>query len=444
MRKYHFPSDLAKFVYKQWNNFESDQYPSPDCPNEKILKKIFEVSYLASLEMEEGRSLTFFICCTPLSDVIKRHYSEELVETWEFEVDRELIVSELRHLATVASTESIAIWITYSEIPDLRIAIHGLVNLGSSWAIARRAVSYSYDSPPSALIINVLGSGHLSVYQGQYRVATLSSGQINGSQVEDMTSFQFLGIHEFIKEGTDLLRKLIELPIYEDPKDSYGFEWTCYTNVLIGIINVIKQMKHGGMVIVLRRKNIKNNLKKLFRVKYKINSKEILSRRYIDFMSIRNKVYDIQTVHDFYSDGENEYSNISESDKLMNHLLLVDSERLLGESIRLVGNLAGTDGSILLNTSLEVIGFGAEIISSHKYPNKTYTPKDIIRKKKEPFNAEEFGMRHRSAIRLCASTNSVFAFVISQDGGVTLIWRDDKDIMIKRNIDITNANMALG
>ncbi|MBM7846744.1 putative sensor domain DACNV-containing protein [Herpetosiphon giganteus] len=444
MSKHYFPSDLANFVHNRWENLISGEYSPPNCPSKKILEKILEVSYLASLEMDEGRALTFSICCTPLSELVKRQNSEELVETWEFEVDRELVVSELRRLAPVASTESTSIWITYSDVPDSQVSIHGLVNQGSSWAIARRGRAYRYDSPPSALIVNILGYGRLSVYQGQYKVATLSSGQLIRAQTEDMISNQLVGVHKFLKEGTNLLRESIETPIYEHPKEWYGFEWICYINVLVSIVNVIQQMNHGGTLVISGNNNTESDLKKLFKIKYKISSKNILSQRYVDYMNIRHKINDIMTVEEFYSDQKTEYSDISDSEKHIIDLSLANSERLLGESTTLIGNLAGTDGAIILNTSLEVIGFGAEIISSHEYSNKIYTSKDWFAGKKERFNIEQFGMRHRSAIRLCASTDNVFAFVISQDGDITLIWRDNKSIMIKRNIDITNANMVLG
>ena len=54
-----------------------------------------------------------------------------------------------------------------------------------------------------------------------------------------------------------------------------------------------------------------------------------------------------------------------------------------------------------------------------------------------------FGMRHRSAIRLCGTVDNLAVFVVSQDGGVSLIWNDKGDCYYKNGIQITNANMAL-
>ena len=57
------------------------------------------------------------------------------------------------------------------------------------------------------------------------------------------------------------------------------------------------------------------------------------------------------------------------------------------------------------------------------------------------FDSEERGMRHRSAIRLCAANSNVAAFVVSQDGGVTLVWNRQGRVYVKSGITTTNVNM---
>jgi len=57
------------------------------------------------------------------------------------------------------------------------------------------------------------------------------------------------------------------------------------------------------------------------------------------------------------------------------------------------------------------------------------------------FDSEESGMRHRSAIRLCAANSYVAAFVVSQDGGVTLVWNRQGRVYVKSGITTTNVNM---
>jgi hypothetical protein len=51
-------------------------------------------------------------------------------------------------------------------------------------------------------------------------------------------------------------------------------------------------------------------------------------------------------------------------------------------------------------------------------------------------------MRHRSAIRCVATASNTAAFVVSQDGGVTFMWRQEDRVLIKRNVNTANPNMV--
>ncbi|HEY0737190.1 MAG TPA: hypothetical protein VGD69_19895 [Herpetosiphonaceae bacterium] len=435
MKRYFFPRNLADKVADRWNHLVIGQYDLPPCPSRKVLKQILEVCYLASLETEEARQLIFSICCTPEIDEVRCHNSNDLVEAWAFDSDRALTIGEVRRLATTASSESVAIWLRYVDQPDPKAVIHGLINPGSSWMTARRALSYSYASPPSALIIRVSGPGRLAIYQGLFRIATLSSGHIKLSSPEDTPAISFYGVHSFFEEGTALLREYIEPPQYEPLNEWYNFEWICYLNVIVGIVNIIQQMKHGGTLVLIRQSFIsEENFETIFRIKYRFSRNTYpLRERYIDFLQKR------QYIADAYYATEGEAPDTNPLDALA----LLRSEKSLQDTIAFIGNLSGTDGAIVMTNTLELIGFGAEIASSHTYPNKVYTSVDLLGRKKQEFDVQQFGMRHRSALRLCASTDQVFAFVVSQDGDVSIVWRSGDNIMIKRNIDITNANMVL-
>ena len=59
-------------------------------------------------------------------------------------------------------------------------------------------------------------------------------------------------------------------------------------------------------------------------------------------------------------------------------------------------------------------------------------------------DSESFGMRHRSALRCVGVSEGVVAFVISQDGQVSLFWKQDGRLLMKRNINTANPNMIGG
>jgi hypothetical protein len=100
-----------------------------------------------------------------------------------------------------------------------------------------------------------------------------------------------------------------------------------------------------------------------------------------------------------------------------------------------VGGLANTDGAILMDTGFNVIGFSSEIVlakCSRENADKQMltlsgpllTPDDLSNAK-PLLNAEDKGMRHRSAIQLSLALNNAAIFVVSQDGNVSLLWDQD-------------------
>jgi DNA integrity scanning protein DisA with diadenylate cyclase activity len=57
-------------------------------------------------------------------------------------------------------------------------------------------------------------------------------------------------------------------------------------------------------------------------------------------------------------------------------------------------------------------------------------------------DSEEFGMRHRSAIRCVAVAERTAAFVVSQDGTVTFCWKQGGRVLLKRDVNTANPNMV--
>jgi hypothetical protein len=53
-------------------------------------------------------------------------------------------------------------------------------------------------------------------------------------------------------------------------------------------------------------------------------------------------------------------------------------------------------------------------------------------------------MRHRSALRCVSVASGASAFVVSQDGTVTFMWKQDGRVLLKRNVNTSNPNMAAG
>jgi hypothetical protein len=93
-----------------------------------------------------------------------------------------------------------------------------------------------------------------------------------------------------------------------------------------------------------------------------------------------------------------------------------------------IGYLAGTDGAVLVNSRLKVIGFGAFI----DIPDEARIVTVYSEQGRMPMALESTklgGGRHRSAIEFCARFAPAAAFVISEDGRISVTWAANSDAL---------------
>jgi DisA bacterial checkpoint controller nucleotide-binding len=445
---YAFPQQLTRTVISNWESLVvGPEYDRPELPPHRFLKRLIEVCYLVSLETDESRALRFTVCCSTDINFIRRHNSDVLIESLKFNNKRDFNIGEIRRLAATTDVDSSAIWISYSPKDKAGLRIVGLINQGSSWASARRVFSYWYTYPPSALIIRVLGPGRLSVYQGIYLVATLASGQIQ--ETTPTSELEHLGITEFLLKGYERLSLMVcdsELylptlePIkYEPWGERKAFEWGAYWNTILAIVNIIQSKGHGGALILVQEDSDLLRKPDLIKIKYGVTSdNDALQKRFVEFIRLRNAGVELE----WQAVGESANVSINDASHAADNRTK-NSFQSLVETSTFIGNLAGADGAIVLTSTFRIVGFSAEITAEMMQRAKIYAVLDQVQRKVIPLDVEQFGMRHRSAINLCSNTADAIVFVVSQDGDVSLIWRKNKHVRVKKGINITNANMVL-
>jgi len=434
-------NELAEEIHKSWYEFVAGQYIQPPVPSLLQFKSLLEVAYLSTMEMEEGRPTKFTICCSAKGRLVKRDGIDEKIESWPFETNRTFNVQEIRRLAAAADPDSTAIWVQFAKKQNSRLEIHGLLSVGSSWATARSAYSYFYLSLPNTLTVRGLSPGHLAVYQGGYAVGQIKSGTV---QVGDLPLgfMDLLGAYPIFKEGHSLLRDEIIIPKHEYINEWHEFEWIAYVNVILAIVNSIKLQGHGGALIVSssQSKIIENHTVK---VKYQYSpQKHYLREAFVDFMNCRHKHSDRLVFLQ-------EHGKPTKNDQQLNFTFfkLVEAEKRLSENTIFAGKLSGTDGALLLTADLKLLGFGTEIrldrIPSDVKVYKVTPSTHEADEKEEELDSEQFGMRHRSAIKLCSQCKDIIIFVVSQDGGISLIWNKDTKVFFRSEIKTANLNMVL-
>ena len=449
-----FPGDLADLVIGIWDTYivGGDSYVCPALPGESQLRSLLEVAYLAGMQMEEARPLSFMLCCTPECEGVQRHeqggfvksqvfpprsevmwrYGQDSsIEAWAFDKDRPFDVREIRRLAVASNMEASAIWVQFPENAEKSMSIHGLLNFGSSWANARRALAYHYDSLPEALLVRVEGPGQLTVYQGNYSIASLQAGRIQTT----LPIADLLGVYPLFKEGRDLLHNEIIPPEHGTSSELYDFGWFAYVNTILAIVNSVKLGGHGGSLIFA---GMDCGLveSEFVKIKYRLSPDlDYLRQHFVDSVNMYNQ-FGSKLMPLYIADED------AQQELLMTESMLKDTQRTLAETCSFVGRLSGTDGALILRTDLSVEGFGAEILLDKAMPVNVHEVKEPLERQEVELDSEQFGMRHRSAMRLCAAVSNLVIFVISQDGGVSLVWNNGGEVCFRSGIRIMNRNMV--
>lgn len=430
---YSFPSDFANSLREIWGKLMGGQYSPPPIPSDLQLRLFLETTYLASMETDEARPIKFTACVTPESvDFLQEG---EPIEVWPFTTDRQFSIEEIRRLSAATHLDSSAIWVRFPVNENAPLSIHGLVNLGPSWAYARRGYQYHHDQIPRAFLLRAEGPGRLVAYQGQFRVAALIAGDI--IQAKSVSIFDLRGVYPLFSEAHDLLRSDVIPPEYETAREWHQFEWTAVINVILAVVNTIQLNGHGGALIVASQSC---DFSDLLRIKYKLSEEtNDLRKRFVHFLNLRHKYGDMIWPAQFKQGAQ----DVPEETLQLTINEIQEAQRRLAETCMFIGNLAGTDGAIVLGTDLKVKGFGTEILLDKAKRSKVYMVRDPLGEAKEEGDSESFGMRHRSAMRLCGTSSGLAVFVVSQDGGVSLVWNDKGDSCYTSGIQTTNANMVL-
>ncbi|MNS17984.1 hypothetical protein D3C72_496690 [compost metagenome] len=444
MERHAFPADLADDVAARWGTRVLGVFRRPPLPSREQLRHLLEVAYLASQETDEARPIRFTLCCTPVIDAVRRFQQDTEVQAWNFEAPRAFDVQELRRLAVTTDIDGGAIWVQVPDAPSDPPRIRGLLNLGQSWAHARDAFAFHYDALPDALTIRVDGPGALSVFQGQLAVASLVGGKLRESRFAQESLH---GIQPLLEEGQAHFADRIEGPRHAPDRLVREFEWTAYVNVLMALLNAIRQRGHGGAVVLAgRNSRVAAPDTRLIRMKYRLeNPAPHLADHYIQLVNKRCALADLQWR---LEEADEAYRKALEptvpplNDLRLAYAEVRDANQALAEACAFVGQLAGTDGAIVLRTDLSLLGFGTEIVLEEAAPAPVYEVQGLALSRAELLDSEQFGMRHRSAMRLCAASPDVAAFVISQDGGASLTFHHQGRVFVRRNISTTNAGMV--
>lgn len=417
MPSINFPADLARITAERWSNLVSGDYEAPPSPPTKLLKRLLDAAYVAATMPDEGRYPAFNL-------VAERGTNHKLLPSWKFEHPRTLTPKEIKRLAPATDLKKSAILIDWDG-GDL--LIKGIVDLGTSWHRARMGLDYRYRHPLS-LFIQADRPGRIRVYQGPYLLSELNDGKINAGGM-GMNLF----LHGPANSGLARMDAWLVRPQHEYVRDWHEFEFIALWNTYAAIANTISLEGHGGALLI--RSDPSHGTGDYVAPKYDCVSNR-LRDTFIDYMNKRHIIGDLHTLEEEGEDVSDRYPAAE--------LGLMAAHNELVEATRFVARLAGCDGGIVITDDLRLLGFGSEIRAEMNSECTVHESTDLgseARDGGKKLDVTEFGMRHRSAVKLASQDPTYTALVISQDGPVSGIWRKDKKVLVRRDVNLVNMNM---
>ncbi|HUF47779.1 MAG TPA: hypothetical protein VMM93_08175 [Vicinamibacterales bacterium] len=433
MIDYAFPAELAEQVVSRWRTFVSrHDSPAPPLPPPAALQHVLETAFFASFVREEGRDLRFVLCCATELDV-RRDGAAEVVAVMPLVTPRPLSIESIRALAPAVSSDNAALLVRFSEdggMPE----IAGILHVGADLARARRGRSFYHRPAPYALIVDVRDVGELHVYRGNIKLASMRAGRLH-DQIA-FSSLELLPVSDILASGEKVLRPRIIAPADEPAGDTSDFEWTALLNTILCIVNGVRELKHGGTILLVSP-GAEGSLP--IRPKFRLDERaDLLAEQFVQFINTRHALVAER------SRRERHGARLDDAPLVPWETATFAAEDELADAADVVATLSAVDGAVVLRADLHVVCFGAEIVLDAALPLKAYEATGGVRKSSDlpVVDSESFGMRHRSAIRCVAASERTAAFVVSQDGSVTFCWKQGERVLLKRDVNTANPNMV--
>jgi hypothetical protein len=407
-----YPPDLARYVEAHWPSG-----PMPLRVPPKLLDQALSAVFLASLTLEEARPTRFRLLLTPMDELPEAGAPNEGVLRLKFDHSRALHADELRRLAPAVPFETSLIG-AHAEEDNLRIwgiAHSGPAWLAPTWGGRNLVATWTYDP-----VIHVTGPGKIAVRRAGKLVGAIERGSLVDATMDvfdsDWLPAMFVREREEIRAEHNALQARTASPTSVDPT----LVGRVGQHMLRRAIQLVRGARHGGMILVVNAP-LEATSKGLdgLRLKYRFGQDEPSHRYRTLLLQILEAV---AAASPNRSVGWSDFaSNASEH--------LEKLEQAVFELSRVIANLAATDGAVVLDKRLGLLGFGAEVSAELPTPPRVWRALDTEGRERQPEDFENVGTRHRAAYRFVNDHPDGLAIVISQDGGVSFVANRGQEVV---------------
>ncbi|HDR6299955.1 TPA: DNA integrity scanning protein DisA nucleotide-binding domain protein [Bacillus cereus] len=438
--KFIYPKELVYPIIDAWERYLSnfkkrmqiDEIPSPSPEHlETILDVLYHVSFLTEESRKTSVKVAYFEPINSNLDRLFNHYEQPI----KFDKAIQYNVTEVLRLSPALNPENTILIVGPENCIDAHsksneLVIWGILYLGNDYINLLKGRSGGAFSPPSILIIGASAPGSLTISTGGRILCRLNNGRLMEASLSGLDQGI---IGSYFSDEINILYqetcKQLGTDKYSEEDDFDQHPSQLYFRTLTNIIRLTKEKFHGGTFLIVPSQLASESdiLSDSLNIKYSIKS-PIIWNTIINESIARKKYFELffkaaKTVEDFNKQIRSD--NIKQR-----------SEEKIFEFEEFVASLTGVDGAVLLNTKLEILGFGTEITLSTPEVEYIKEAKDANGETFTEIPINSFGTRHRSAIRFCSKIENSIAIVISQDGSVKAIKKVENSLYLWNNIDV--------
>jgi hypothetical protein len=426
-----FPKDLASHVHRQL--VHRKQIP----PSTKVLTKLFETLYFASLKREETQPISCRVAFIDRKNPDPHPPDRMVPDRWRFfplAEDLPLTVRNLVKLSTAVDPWGSTLAVDTDSKEKLRI--WGLIDQSVHYSTFVMKEASSGPEMPGMFQAVIQGTGEIAVYRtyvllGSLHQDTLVKGQQRVFQSGPIRSKLMPSIKIFQQQ----VRKEVGATLYDERghwNESLEDAWISgLCRVLIGV----HKYQHGGAVLI---SDDSSGLNPKYLLKYD-RLADALFRESV--LTIKHTTYS-DAIHANYLDEEADELPIDlYLDETVSETELMDTNDELTGCVRFLASLSRVDGLIWLDSRLRLKAFGVEITVRDE-PRHVFLAQNSRATKTKELNLNQYGTRHRSMLRYCAAKPNSVGFVVSQDGDVRAITHSGKRVVMWDNIRIQSLRNA--
>jgi hypothetical protein len=419
-----YPVDLAKLVRSRLTGGKGEK------PSLEVLTKLFDTLHFASMKTEEGQPVSCALAYIDPDNPRLPHSS--LSTAWScvsFASRLPFDVHNLVKLARAAPSSASSL-VIFSDAKG-ELFIWGMID-----RIAQGGGLNTLDSlrpvPNIGLFhAEIVGAGHIVVYQGLNPIGTYRHGLLVGDYPDVFHAGPIAErLNRYVRTYMNHAMPPERGPIAQEA------DWDRYirqdfVKVLGGIILGIQRTHHGG-ALVLVPQGVAEDLVIRYRIdyyrlrnalqQYHVHRRENYRVREEIMASIREQRSEA-SIHDLRHSA-------SVADMLIEGL----ADEVSG-CLRFIVPLAIPDGLVVLDESLVVKGFGA-MITTQEMKRKAICAGDAegTPALMTAVDMNVFGTRHLSMMRYCAAHPDSLGFVVSQDGDVHAMMAVAERLLLWENI----------